>query len=44
MERLKLLQKKLHVVKEQRELLMLEEARLIRPPARERTPPGSSPR
>lgn len=30
MERLKLLQKKLHVVKEQKELLMLEEARLIR--------------
>ncbi|NJD99383.1 hypothetical protein E3E26_06240 [Thermococcus sp. LS1] len=30
MERLKLLRKKLHVVKKQKELLMLEEAKLIR--------------
>ncbi len=30
MERLKLLQKRLHVVKKQKELLMLEEAKLIR--------------
>jgi hypothetical protein len=30
MERLKLLQRKLHVVKKQKELLMLEEAKLIR--------------
>lgn len=30
MKRLKLLQRKLHVVKKQKELLMLEEARLVR--------------